>query len=174
MTKLLKNPWDIQSIYELQFFICPSCEFIEFSKQEFVNHAHLSHFEAVDYLKNIVDGSLEDVNCPWNLHITEFKIEENDDEIITKNHENLNNLEIHEPEWQNATNNHFIDNYKETIVKEEGNLDFKHSFDDIVQEDDNEFEEYNGNDSDFEPKPKDRKYTAKKQNKTKQHDETNA
>ena len=153
MTKLLKNPWDVQSIYELQFFICPSCDFIEFSKQEFINHAHLSHYEAVDYLKNIVDGSLEDVNCPWNLHITEFKIEENneirDEAIISKNNDNWNNLEIHETEWQDSTTNNddFIDIDKQNIVKEEEeecDLDFKDSFDDLEQEDYEDFEDVEG------------------------------
>ena len=71
----MENPWNIQSIYELQFFNCPaSCDFKNFSKQEFINHIHLSHFGAVPYLMNIKDGSLDDINCPWNHKVTdEFK-----------------------------------------------------------------------------------------------------
>ena len=71
----MDNPWNIQSIYELQLFNCPAaCDFKNFSKQEFINHIHLSHFGAVAYLMNINDGSLDDVNCPWDHKVTdEFK-----------------------------------------------------------------------------------------------------
>ena len=55
------NPWNILSIYELQYFNCPSCSFIEKSKQTFVDHALKCHPEAEPYLLNIYDGSLDDV-----------------------------------------------------------------------------------------------------------------
>ena len=48
------NPWqDIQSLYDLQFFICPSCPYVNNSKQEFVNHAYFDHPESDQYLRNI-------------------------------------------------------------------------------------------------------------------------
>ena len=60
------NPWNITSLHDLQYFICPSCDFQNSSKQTFVCHAFSSHPEAVDFLKNISDGSLDNVLCPWN------------------------------------------------------------------------------------------------------------
>ena len=59
------NPWDVKSIYELQYFHCPKCVYINHSKQEFIIHASEMHPEARKKLSNIVDGSLDDVYCPW-------------------------------------------------------------------------------------------------------------
>ena len=61
-----KNPWDIRSIYELQYFNCPKCFYKDNSKQDFINHAFEMHPEAVGNLNKIVDGSLNDVTYPWN------------------------------------------------------------------------------------------------------------
>ena len=80
-----ENPWDVQSIYQLQFFNCPSCDFKDLSKQEFINHAHLSHFGAVKYLMNINDGSLNDVFCPWNNHQLNYKVELSDSKMKINN-----------------------------------------------------------------------------------------
>ena len=63
----MENPWNIQSIYEFQYFNCPSCVFKNHSKQEFVKHAYEFHPESIDYFTNICDGSLKDVECPWNM-----------------------------------------------------------------------------------------------------------
>ena len=68
----MKNPWNIQSIFEFQFFNCPSCTFKNNSKQEFVNHAYEIHPESIDFLMNINDNSLLDVQCPWNELITDI------------------------------------------------------------------------------------------------------
>ena len=57
--------WDVESIYEFQFFNCPTCEFKHYSKQDFVNHAFNTHTKSVDYLKKISDGSLSDIVSPW-------------------------------------------------------------------------------------------------------------
>ena len=122
VAKFEENPWAIRSIYELQFFNCPSCEFKDFSKQEFINHAHVSHFEAVSHLKNIKDGSLDDINCPWNhqYQFTECKIEPKSDflvdsklEVFNENQEGDENFfQIHddEEEWMNSneTENHNV------------------------------------------------------------------
>ena len=73
----MKNPWDINSIYELQYFNCPSCDFKNSSKQELINHAHKIHPECVQFLSKITDNSFSDVLCPWNeIFITDIKIEE--------------------------------------------------------------------------------------------------
>ena len=61
-----ENPWTIKSIYDLQYFNCPSCVFKDKSKQEFINHAYEIHPEVIDDLRNIKDGSIDDIYCPWN------------------------------------------------------------------------------------------------------------
>ena len=60
------SPWDVRSLYELQVYDCPVCVFQDWSKQSFVNHAVQNHPESVQYLSNILDDSLIDVDCPWN------------------------------------------------------------------------------------------------------------
>ena len=62
----MENPWNIQSLYELQYFNCPSCTFKNQSTQEIVNHAYELHPESIEYLMNISDESLTDVLLPWN------------------------------------------------------------------------------------------------------------
>ena len=76
----MENPWSIQSIYELQFFICPSCSFKDHSKQELIDHAYEFHPDCVNYLE-ICDNSLNDVVCPWNELRKEVKIEPSDENI---------------------------------------------------------------------------------------------
>ena len=62
-----ENPWDVESIYTLQYYVCPSCTYKHMSKQNFICHAFDAHLEeSVDYLKNIKDGSLSDILCPWD------------------------------------------------------------------------------------------------------------
>ena len=79
----MENPWNICSIYELQYFNCPSCAFRDPSKQGLVNHAYEFHPEAVIFLANIKDYSLFDVVCPWNNEFSKMKTETSilDDEI---------------------------------------------------------------------------------------------
>ena len=72
----MENPWNIQSIYDFQYFNCPSCVFIVKSKQEFLNHAFCDHPESIYDLTNISDGSLNDVQFPWNLQNKKIKTEE--------------------------------------------------------------------------------------------------
>ena len=61
------NPWDIQSLYDLQFFNCPCCTFKIKSRQEFVYHAYEVHVESSEFLEKIKDDSLQDLNCPWSV-----------------------------------------------------------------------------------------------------------
>ena len=79
------NPWNIQSIYELQYFNCPvvPCVFKNQSKQDFVNHAAESHPNSIPYLSNIKDESLNDVILPM-LNV-EIKVEEPDEEVSENN-----------------------------------------------------------------------------------------
>ena len=63
-----ESPWYIESLYELIYFHCPQegCDFVTNNKQKFIYHACESHPESMDYLKNIRDGSTDDILCPWN------------------------------------------------------------------------------------------------------------
>ena len=62
-----KNPWAIKSIHDLQYYLCPGCDFKEKSKQTFVTHALEKHPEAKKNLFDVEDGSLNDVDCSWSL-----------------------------------------------------------------------------------------------------------
>ena len=62
----MANPWNIVSIYELQYFNCPSCNFKNHCKQEIVTHAYECHPESINFLTKISDDSLNDVIFPWN------------------------------------------------------------------------------------------------------------
>ena len=67
-----ENPWDIKSIYDLQYFLCPSCAFKDGSKQDFISHAFFTHPESVNFLKKISDGSINDIMSPWDSYEDEF------------------------------------------------------------------------------------------------------
>ena len=58
--------WDVESLYEYQYFNCPSCSYKSDQRQDFVNHTFETHPECVDYFRNISDGSLSDIITPWN------------------------------------------------------------------------------------------------------------
>ena len=65
---LENNPWNnIESIYEFQYFNCPSCSFKNKLKTLFIQHAYFTHPESTLTLQDIKDGSLDDISClPWN------------------------------------------------------------------------------------------------------------
>ena len=69
-----ENPWNIESLYDLQYFNCPACDFKNGSKQTFVCHAFSDHPESVEFLKNISDESLNNILCPWNTKTTDTPI----------------------------------------------------------------------------------------------------
>ena len=69
----IENPWDVESLYEFQYFNCPICFFKHVSKQDFVHHAYNTHPESIEYFKNISDGSLNDILSPWE-YIVSIKI----------------------------------------------------------------------------------------------------
>ena len=82
---LKKNHWKISSLYDLQFYNCPDCDFKVQDKQNFINHACDTHPNCIDYLHTIRDGSLSGVICPWI-----FEEEEEEEDIkIGKNWEEL-------------------------------------------------------------------------------------
>ena len=91
-----ENPWDIQSIYDLQYYKCPVCIYTNTSKQEFVYHAYEIHPEAVENLKFITDNSLNDVHCPWKsepIHIKD-EILENSEQTTDQIKTNIEQIMI--------------------------------------------------------------------------------
>ena len=111
----IENPWDIKSIYDLQYFNCPSCCYKFESKQVFVCHAYDTHPDSVNYLINLEDGSLDDILCPWDSN--DFKSEDykENDEVI----ENLKVEVIDENE--DLVNNHEVSSDHETTNEEIAN-----------------------------------------------------
>ena len=97
----MENPWNIHSIYEFQYFNCPTCIFRNQSKQEFVNHAYEFHPDSLDYLINITDESLDDITCPWD--IKNIKLEEPIIELKIKNQ--LKSEEHTDENFDNTGNN---------------------------------------------------------------------
>ena len=86
-----ENPWHIESIYDLQYFNCPSCIFRNHSKQEFIDHAYEIHPDSIEHLFNIKDDSLEDIVFP-NYEIKEefisnIKVEIKEERILDESYE---------------------------------------------------------------------------------------
>ena len=84
----MTNPWNIKSIYDLQYFVCPSCIFMDPSKQNIIYHAYEFHPESIDNLDNINDDSLSGVIIPWKM--VEIKKEQSEvkEEIDYNNDKN--------------------------------------------------------------------------------------
>ena len=91
MISKAENPWHVESIYTMQYYVCPSCTYKHVSKQNFVCHAFDIHPESVDFMKNIEDGSLSDILCPWDTN--HFKNEEEDRIDMTTP---ISNFNLHE------------------------------------------------------------------------------
>ena len=102
--------WNVESIFEFQYFNCPICPFKNELKQDFVNHSFISHPESVNYLKKISDGSLYDIISPWESSY-------NGKEIGTekfKSEINENNIGLQvEDKWGIADNEQFDDHLKD-------------------------------------------------------------
>ena len=50
-TYKIESSWNVDSLYEFQYFNCPKCAFKHISKQEFVHHTFNFHPESVEYFK---------------------------------------------------------------------------------------------------------------------------
>ena len=100
----MENPWNIQSLYEFQYFNCPSCDFKNHSKQKLVNHAYEIHPESIEYLMNLDDKSISDIEFPWNDckidMISQIKIEEPDTDHLE---------EIKEEDLDQCSNTNTVD-----------------------------------------------------------------
>ena len=66
----MENLWDVESLYEFQYFNCPICVYKHVSKQDFVYHTYNSHPESIEYFKKINDGSLNDILSPWEYTVS--------------------------------------------------------------------------------------------------------
>ena len=94
------NLWEFQSLYDLQFFNCPACDFKDKSKQAFVDHACNVHPESINYFMNVQDGSIGDIVCPWSkndanteiIHVDAIKQEEYENEKLIEDEEKFENV----------------------------------------------------------------------------------
>ena len=103
------NPWNIQSLYDLQYYNCPSCIYKINSKQEFVNHAYDFHPESEEYLRNIKDGSISDVDLPIDTKI-EFKA----DLDLSSSYQS-NNLDIKIEEFEDTKDDNLSFNFDKSL-----------------------------------------------------------
>ena len=105
----IENPWDVQSLYEFQYFNCPTCSYKNPSKYDFVYHTFNTHPESVDYLRKISDGSFNDI-MPLPL---EDDSEFYDEKFVS----NSLNIEENCQTFQNSSWNS-IDTKEELITEE--------------------------------------------------------
>ena len=77
--------WDVESLYEFQYFHCPACSYNHNSKQDFVCHTFDAHPESIDYFRKISDGSLSDILPPWGFNDEKSEIIDNDNDFINDN-----------------------------------------------------------------------------------------
>ena len=79
----MENPWNIQSLYEYQYFNCPVCTYKNHSKQKFVIHTYEFHPESTEFFMNINDESLLDIVLPWDETKVNIKEEMTDKDLMT-------------------------------------------------------------------------------------------
>ena len=75
-----KNPWAVETLYEFQYFNCPTCSYMNSSKQNFVIHAYDKHPESQNHFKKISShDSFSDVLLPseWNFKSEESQFTDN-------------------------------------------------------------------------------------------------
>ena len=82
MTHKNGSLWDVESLYEFQYFHCPACSYNYNSKQDFVCHTYDTHPESIDYLRKISDGSLSDILPPWGFNDDTSEWIDNDNEYL--------------------------------------------------------------------------------------------
>ena len=82
------SPWDVESLYEFQYFNCPTCPYKHHSAEDFVDHAFNTHQESKNHFINISNhDSFSDIWPPWkygsmNNFINHLKNELNENEVI--------------------------------------------------------------------------------------------
>ena len=126
----MENPWNIGSIYELQYFVCPTCVFKNQSKQDIINHAYEFHPDSIEFLNNIKDNSLENIVCPWKTKIEDPLRCEIKSEESAENYQKINPLEVPE-QWFQKNGNENIDT---NLYKEHRNVNIENINDEMVED----------------------------------------
>ena len=136
MTPKVENLWNVGSLYDLRYYNCPSCPYKHVSKQDFACHAFDTHPESVNFLRKIIDGSLDDIYCPWQSNY--YKIEEVDENFSGYIKTEINDTDYAEDlddKWNHIENvvkdkfNHNIEDAKNQSHCE----DFKSDFQDGIE-----------------------------------------
>ena len=120
VTLKVESPWEVESIYDLQYYNCPCCTYKNHSKQTFVDHAFDVHPESIIFIKKISDGSLSDILCPWDS--SEYKTKFFDYNNYKNEDLNLDLIEFPDElshEETDEENNFAVEN-DETLLQEDG------------------------------------------------------
>ena len=132
MTPKFDNPWSVTSLYEFQYFNCPSCPLFKVgSKQEFVYHAFNTHPKSIEDLEKISDGSLNDILLPWMPEEDKIKIEQKyveEDLDYDQNNQSQDLVMVKTDEGEvgvNSTNN-------QEGIYDQGEIDEEYSVEKII------------------------------------------
>ena len=117
------SPWDVESLYEFQYFNCPTCSYKHQSAQDFVDHAFNTHPESKNSFINISNhDSFSDILSPWKYESkhSSLKNELNENEEICDESVEKSNL-IDDPLGINSEqfimkSEEYIDNFNEGTV----------------------------------------------------------
>ena len=88
------NPWAATSILDFSYFCCPECDSKSQNKQDFVDHTVNYHSWALETLRKISDGSLDDVEFP-NDQRDEFQVD------IKKEFVNNSDIDVDDIDYKN-------------------------------------------------------------------------
>ena len=88
------NPWSCQSLFDYLYFCCPECNQKWQIKQDFVNHAINDHPISLNFLKEINDNSIDDINLSNNHDVEATEIEESVIDLKIENDEDFESEDI--------------------------------------------------------------------------------
>jgi len=111
------NPWAATSIFDFMFFCCPECDCKSPNKQDFVNHTVNYHSWALESLRQISDGSLDDVEFPNDQH-DEIQLDIKKEFVNDSDHINVDDTDIkYDPLDQSKVQVYDLPIKKEKVVK---------------------------------------------------------
>ena len=112
------NPWEVQSIYDFNFFCCPECIFQSKEELLFQDHALQTHEQSKTFFQNSNDISCENEEDTFseNHNFDEYiivepntycKSEVNSDPITTENYEPLKEIKTEIISTDNDINHYY-------------------------------------------------------------------
>ena len=89
--KLIKGPWDVNSLDDFRLYCCPECDWKHVQKEPFIDHAVNEHPHAKDKVKFLSNVKLENDQEMKPVLPVEVKLEVNNGTIETNTDENIGN-----------------------------------------------------------------------------------